>query len=76
MGIMVQWLVILIGQLLARSALGSLGCPLIDLTLINYIGYTYTRFVFLLEHFSHFLLYVCFLKKKDNYFILYLISYI
>ena len=56
MGIMVWWLVILIGQMLGRSALGSLGCPLIDLTLINYIGYT------LLDHFSHPFLWVCFFK--------------
>ena len=60
MGIMVWWLVVLIGQLLGRSALGSLGCPLIDLTLINYIRYT------LLDHFSHPFLWVCFLKKVKN----------
>ena len=62
-GLVVDWLVILIGQLLAQSALGSLGCLLIDLTLVNYIGYTYTWFVFLLEHFS-FLFGVWFLKRN------------
>ena len=63
---------ILIGQLLAQSALDSLGCPLIDLTLVNDIGYTYTRFVFLLEHFSCFFLGACLIlkKKKSNCFVL------
>ena len=60
MGIMDWWLVILIGQLLGRSAWGSLGCPLIDLTLINYIGYT------LLDHFSHPFFVGLFLKKKKK----------
>ena len=46
MGIMVsKRLMILIWQLLSWSALGSLGCPVIDLASINYIGYTYIFFV-------------------------------
>ena len=46
MGIMVsKRLMILIWQLLSWSALSLLGCPVIDLVSINYIGYTYIFFV-------------------------------